>query len=130
MTFTNEQLTKAKTAKSAEELIAMAKESGIEMAEDEAKKYFAELNKQGELTDDELTSVAGGSKGEDMHPSFTFEITNKDGICPVCGANMTFVDHITTKSGRSSYFVYYCPEGDVNFHMSFTSDGYAYTLAT
>ena len=63
MTFTPEQMNKAKAAKSAEELLALAKESGIELTEDEAKKYFAELNKQGELNDDELTSVAGGSKG-------------------------------------------------------------------
>ena len=37
MTFTNEQMTKAKQAKTAEELLEMAKASGIEMTEDEAK---------------------------------------------------------------------------------------------
>ena len=62
MTFTNEQMTKAKQAKSAEELLAMAKESGISITADEAAKYFAELHKEGELTDDELDAVAGGDK--------------------------------------------------------------------
>ena len=68
MNFTNEQMTKAKTAKSAEELLAMAKESGIAMTEEQAKTYFTELTRQGELSDDELTSVAGGDKGEDTPP--------------------------------------------------------------
>ena len=60
MNFTNEQLTKAKAAKSAEELLALAKENGIEMTEEEAKKYFAELHKEGELADEELSNVSGG----------------------------------------------------------------------
>ena len=61
MTFTNEQITKAKAAKSAEELIVLAKENGMEMTDDEAKKYFAELNKEGELSDEELNNVSGGA---------------------------------------------------------------------
>ena len=68
MTFTNEQLIKAKSAKTAEELLALAKASGIELTEEQAKTYFAELNKTGELSDDELTSVAGGDKGEETPP--------------------------------------------------------------
>ena len=69
MTFTSEQLTKAKAAKSAEELLEMAKESGIEMTAEQAAKYFAELNKQGELSNDELTSVAGGDKDDEEEPA-------------------------------------------------------------
>ena len=61
MNFTPEQLTKAKAAKSAEELIALAKENGIEISEEAAAKYFAELNKEGELADEELDNVAGGA---------------------------------------------------------------------
>ena len=52
---------KAKEAKSVEELIALAKETGIELNEEDAKKYFEQLNaKKGELSDDELDAVAGG----------------------------------------------------------------------
>ena len=61
MNFTPEQLTKAKAAKSAEELIALAKENGIELTEEEAAKYFADLHKEGELADEELENVSGGS---------------------------------------------------------------------
>ena len=64
MKLTQEQLAKAKAAKSAEELLAIAKEAGIEITADQVNKYFAELNKEGELTDNELASVAGG-KGDD-----------------------------------------------------------------
>ena len=65
MKFTNEQLTKAKQTKSVEELIALAKENGMELTEEEAAKYFAELYKEGELADEELDNVAGGCGGDD-----------------------------------------------------------------
>ena len=52
---------KAKDAKSVEELMALAKENGVELNEDDAKMYFEQLNaKKGELSDDELDAVAGG----------------------------------------------------------------------
>ena len=38
----------------------LAKENGIELTEEEAQAYFAQLNKSGELSDDELDAVAGG----------------------------------------------------------------------
>ena len=68
MKFTDEILEKAKTAKSAEELLAMAKIENIEISAEEAAKAFAELNKTGELSDDELDNVAGGC-GRDYEPS-------------------------------------------------------------
>ena len=60
MTISKELLEKAKTAKSAEELLEMAKTEKIELTEEEAAKAFAELNKTGELSDEELDNVAGG----------------------------------------------------------------------
>ena len=79
MKFTPEQLAKAKTAKSAEELIALAKENSIELTEEEAKKFFAELNKEGALADDELDNVSGGCGRTVVNVHyFTFE-------CPFCG---------------------------------------------
>ncbi len=68
MNFTNEQINKAKQAKSAEELLQMANAENYPMTAEEAQKIFAELHKQGELSDDELTAVAGGSKNP-MAPS-------------------------------------------------------------
>ena len=60
MEFTKELLEKAKTAQTAEELAAMAKEAGVALTREEAEKYFADLRKTGELSDEELDNVAGG----------------------------------------------------------------------
>lgn len=63
MKISKELLEKAKTAKSAEELLEMAKTEKIELTAEEAAKAFAELNKSGELSDEELDNVAGGGCG-------------------------------------------------------------------
>ena len=56
-----ELIAKAKQTKSPEELMALAKENGIELTEESAQAYFNQLNpKMGELADDELDNVAGG----------------------------------------------------------------------
>ena len=59
--LTPEMIEKTKAAKSVEELLALAKENGVAMSEDEAQMYYAQLNpKSGELSDDDLDAVAGG----------------------------------------------------------------------
>lgn len=64
--FTPEMIEKAKAAKTVEELVALAKANNVELTEDEAKTYFAQLNPAtGELSDDELDNVAGGGCGGD-----------------------------------------------------------------
>ncbi len=68
MKFTDEMLEKAKTAKTAEELLEMAKAENIELTEEQAAKAFAELNRTGELSDEELDNVSGGC-GRDYEPS-------------------------------------------------------------
>ena len=60
MKLTKELIEKAKTANTAEELLAMAKAENIELSAEQAAKAFAELNKTGELSDEELDNVAGG----------------------------------------------------------------------
>lgn len=60
MNISKELLKKAKTAKTAEELLAMAKEENIELTSEQAAMVFANLNKTGELSDEELDNVAGG----------------------------------------------------------------------
>ena len=72
-----EMVEKAKVAKTAEELLEIAKANNVEMTADEATTYFAQLNpKSGELDDDDLDAVAGGacSNDGDSH------------ICPNCNA--------------------------------------------
>lgn len=60
MELSKELLEKAKAAKSAEELLKLAKENGVELTNEESAAYFAQLNKSGELSDEELDNVAGG----------------------------------------------------------------------
>ena len=61
MKLTQEMMEKARAAKTAEELLEIAKANGVEMTEDEAKTYFAQLNpKSGELDEDLLVNVSGG----------------------------------------------------------------------
>ena len=60
--LTPEMIEKAKAAKSAKDLLAISKENGVDMTEDEAATYFEQLNpKSGELDDDDLDAVAGGA---------------------------------------------------------------------
>lgn len=86
--FTPELIEKAKQAKSAEELISLAKENGFELTEDEAKDRFEKLNASGALSDDELNSVAGGCGGCGGTRECAFcgyPISEKDGwVCRSC----------------------------------------------
>ena len=68
MNISKELIEKAKTAKSAEELIEMAKAENIELNAEEAAQALAKMNKNGELSDEELDNVAGGC-GRDYEPS-------------------------------------------------------------
>ena len=68
MNISKELIEKAKTAKSAEELLAMAKAENIELNAEEAAQALAKMNKNGELSDEELDNVAGGC-GRDYEPS-------------------------------------------------------------
>lgn len=62
MSLDRNLFTKAKEVKNIEELIALAKENGVELTEEKAKDYFAKFQlKNGELADDELDNVAGGN---------------------------------------------------------------------
>ena len=61
MAINNEIMAKAKEAKSVEELMALAKENGMEMTEESANTYWGQLHPaSGELSDEELDNVAGG----------------------------------------------------------------------
>ncbi len=62
MEMNKELISKAKTAKTPEELLCLAKENGEEMTEEGAKAYFELLHpKTGEIADDELENVSGGN---------------------------------------------------------------------
>ncbi|MDO4338246.1 MAG: Nif11-like leader peptide family RiPP precursor [Eubacteriales bacterium] len=71
--LTKEQLEKAKQAKSAEELLALAKENGIELTEEKARAFYGKLSSE-ELADEELENAVGGmsdvTAGFDQHERY------------------------------------------------------------
>ncbi len=56
----NAMVAKLKEAKSAEELMAIVKEYGGEVTEEQAKALSEKMNAQGGLADDALENIAGG----------------------------------------------------------------------
>lgn len=59
--ITLEFLKKARATESAEALVSLAKENGIELTEEQAAKTYEVLHPQGvAISDDELGSVSGG----------------------------------------------------------------------
>lgn len=56
-----ELILKAKEAKSAEELLAFAKENGMELTKEDAELYIQMNGKEGPLSDDALDQVTGGA---------------------------------------------------------------------
>ncbi len=58
--ITPELIETAKKAKSAKELISIAKENGMELDEKQAEAYFSRISANGALSDDELDNVSGG----------------------------------------------------------------------
>ena len=90
MRFTNEIIEKVKTAKSAEELLAMAKSENIELTEEEAAKVFEELNKSGELSDEELDNAAGGGCGDSNKSGDTPKYSVGQRGCTCVGPNKVY----------------------------------------
>ena len=88
MNFNAEMIEKAKAAASAEELLELAKAADVEMTEDEAAAYFAQLNpKSGELSDDDLDNVAGGACQSKEKP-FEKKVRVTSGQTCTCGTNI------------------------------------------
>ena len=95
-TFTPELIEKAKSAKTPEELLSLAKENGIELTEESAQAYFNKLHpKTGELADEELDNVAGGGCfGSDPYDTCMADgYCLSDYVCSRCGARG--IDHST-----------------------------------
>lgn len=56
-----EMMERAHGARSPEELLALARETGMELTEQDAEDIFGRFHKKGELSDEELDNVAGGA---------------------------------------------------------------------
>ena len=85
--LTPELIAKAKTAESAEELLALAKDNNVELTEAEAKTYFEQLNANGTVSDEELDAVVGGgscpNNGETYKAGTKVRFTDGT-MCPKC----------------------------------------------
>ena len=90
-----ELITKAKAAKSVEQLLELAKASNVELSEEQAKDYFAKLNPtKGELSDDELDEVSGGGCGE-----------SKTKYCPNCNSELRMMSEGTGNFSMKFYYL-------------------------
>ena len=85
--FNKELLEKAKQANSPEELLALAKENDVEFTREQAEAYFEQMNKSGELSDDELDNVAGGTCYKGDRPITTIGNYCEFWTCKDCGGN-------------------------------------------
>lgn len=90
-----ELIQKAKSVNTAEELLALAKENGIGLTEEEAKAYYEQLHNTGELSDDELGNVSGGACGYDSdgHLRVASHERRDCWTCPTCGGHKTVYDN-------------------------------------
>lgn len=118
--FNTELLEKAKQTKSVEELLSLAKENGVEMNEEQANAYFAQLHKaSGEIADDELDNVAGGGcHSGDGRLVVTVGYDCENWIC-TCGNNrskMEVIGHNAVNSCTSCYRTRCCQNCK---HMSY-----------
>ena len=78
-------IAKAKAATSAEELLKLAKENGVELSEEEAKTCFEQLQANSEVSDDELEAVSGGGICQDIIDFFQGRNGRNDSTCPYSG---------------------------------------------
>ena len=125
MEFSKEQIEKARSCKTLEEFKELAKAEGLKLSEEEAENYFA-MTREGELTDDELTSVAGGAKGEKWIPIRTRYLRRE---CPFCGHHLEMKAEIlvSSKTGQRDKRLTpnKCPCGaDIDY--SWTTNNYVF----
>ena len=107
----NELLEKAKGAKSAEELLTLAKENGVELTEDEAAEYFAQMHQSGELSDEELDNVAGGGcHKKDGRLIVTVGYSCDQWTCTHCGSQRVY--NSQTDGQKYHYCVFSTPVYD------------------
>lgn len=93
--FTEEAIKIALQAKSLDELLVLAKESNIDITREEGQVYFNILNpKIGELADEELDNVSGGS------------CEGREKICK-CGSNDIKIEYIES-GNQSKQIIYTC----------------------
>ena len=107
MKLTSKMKSVAMQAKSVEELLKLAEAYGYEISREEAEEIYAELNQEGELSDEELENVAGGGCYS----------TDKDGLLIVTAGNRCeLFKQSSFRSGSTCLSCYYqYPDGLVTY---------------
>lgn len=103
--LTPELVAKAKAAKSAEELLELAKVNDVELTDEEAKICFEQLHANGAVSDDELEAVAGGGGCEFFEDFFRSKNMLNESNCPYCDdkpKTPNLLDKPTVDSGMIS----------------------------
>ena len=67
MKFTKEQIRKAMTCKTVDELLALANSEGVELSREQAEEYIAQQGKR-KLTNEEIAQVVGGCPSDAPWP--------------------------------------------------------------
>lgn len=121
MILSKELLEQAKSAKSAEDILAAAAEKGIKLSAEEAEKYYTQLHQEGAVADDELDNVSGGCMDVEDVRSTDLKCSNTSCLisvygraflgyygpdytcdCSTCGQGKLYVVGWTTQDG--SYY--------------------------
>lgn len=112
MTY-EELILKAKEVRTAEELLALAKENGTPLTEERARAYYEKIHKSGELSDDELDNVSGGwcyHDGNRVVTAITPACT--DWVCDKCGAKSELKDegkrYCSNMYAHEEKFIFQC----------------------
>ena len=87
--MTEEMTKKAKEAKNVEELIALAKDNGIELSKEKAEEVYGKLNCNGEIPEDEIDFVSGGGCNDSSTSSSGTWVSGYElsSSCPICHNN-------------------------------------------
>lgn len=77
--FNEEMMKKIRGLKSPEEIMEFAKDSGMTISPEEAKKYYDSMHRSGEISDEDLENAVGGcgSHGASIYRQ-----------CPECGSSV------------------------------------------
>lgn len=115
MIFTEELMHKARESKSAEEIITLAKENGVNITEAQAEEYFKMLCPvNGKISDEELDNVSGG---------YETVTVNGETFVRVEAHAMCITGHYTAVTGQSTDSLGSCTDCG---HLNNTNTGVCY----
>ncbi len=107
-----EQMAQAMQCKTAEELMAFAEQNNIDLKAEEAELLVNTFTKTGELSDDELEAVAGGTKytnsGGAVRPIVTCGNSCDYWGCKECGYDKYHCLHTTAFGDSLMYTCFHC----------------------